>query len=62
MIILILLGLAILVFEVLMFVDVIQNKKLTDNERALWAIGMVLVHPIVAIVYYFIARSKLDRS
>jgi hypothetical protein len=51
----------ILVFEILMFVDVIKNPKLTDSERILWAIGMLLVHPFVALAYYFTAYSKRAR-
>lgn len=50
----------ILVFEVWMFVDVIRNPKLDQTARILWILGMVLVHPIVAIVYYFTAYSGRD--
>jgi hypothetical protein len=58
---LILLALLVLVFEIVMFIDVLQNKKLSSNDRWLWVIGMLLFHPFVAIVYYFMTRSsKLD--
>jgi len=49
-----------LVFEVWMFLDVLKNKKLTDTEKILWVLGMFLLHPIIAIVYFFVARSSLD--
>jgi hypothetical protein len=53
---------AILWFEVAMFLDVLKNKKLTDNEKILWVLGMFLLHPIIAIVYYFVARSSLNSN
>lgn len=53
----ILILLAILIFEVWMFVDAIRNPRLTDTERLLWCLGMLFIHPFVAIAYYFIART-----
>ena len=50
----------ILWFEVAMFLDVIRNKKLSENEKILWVLGMFLLHPIIAIVYYFVAHSRLN--
>jgi len=55
----ILLLIGILLFEILMFLDVIKNKKLSDTEKIIWAFGMLLFHPVVAIVYYFAAHSRL---
>ena len=49
-----LLVLGVLAFEIWMFVDAITNKRLSDSEKALWCIGMVFIHPIVAIVYFFV--------
>lgn len=46
--------LGVLAFEVWMFIDALTNKQLSDSEKALWCIGMVFVHPIVAIVYLFV--------
>ncbi len=54
-------AIAILVFEVVMFIDAIQNKRLTDSEKWLWCIGMVMIPPFVSFFYYFIARSALDK-
>ncbi|MFA5004333.1 MAG: hypothetical protein WC498_03605 [Candidatus Saccharimonadales bacterium] len=53
-----LLFLAILAFEVWMFVDAVRNPKLTDNEKLIWCLGMIFVHPVIAIVYYFIVYLK----
>jgi hypothetical protein len=50
----------ILWFEVVMFLDVLKNKKLSDNEKILWVLGMFLLHPIIAIVYYFTAHSRFN--
>jgi hypothetical protein len=53
-----LIGLAVLAFEVWMFVNAIQNRKISDEARILWLIGMVLVHPFIAIAYYFTDYQK----
>jgi hypothetical protein len=47
------LAIAVLVFEVVMFIDVIRNPAISDERKLLWAIGMFLFHPFVAIAYYF---------
>lgn len=47
----------VLAFEIWMFVDVIKSRGLSHEERAIWIIGMLLLHPFVAIVYYFMRRS-----
>lgn len=49
--------LLILVFEIWMLVDLIKNNNLTTETKLLWALGMLLLHPFVAIAYYFLARS-----
>jgi uncharacterized membrane protein (DUF485 family) len=50
--------LMVLAFEIWMLVDLIKNDKITIETKVLWVVGMLLVHPIVAIVYFFVARSK----
>ncbi|HET9098337.1 MAG TPA: hypothetical protein VFN51_01850 [Candidatus Saccharimonadales bacterium] len=45
--------LLIAVFEIWMLVDVITNKLITSERKVLWIIGMLLIHPFVAIIYYF---------
>ena len=52
------LGLAVLAFEIWMFVDLIQNTRLTTESKVLWAVGMFLFHPFIAIIYFFVARSS----
>lgn len=56
--ILILLAAVVLAFEVWMFVSALQNPRLNDSQRLIWCIGMVLVHPFVAIAYYFMEHTK----
>jgi hypothetical protein len=50
----------ILAFEIWMFVDAVRNPRLTDAERLLWCAGMLLIHPFVAIFYYFLKRTNLE--
>ena len=57
-VIIIILALIILAFEVWMFVNVFKNHQITDNARILWLIGMLLIHPFVAIAYYFTDYQK----
>ncbi len=54
----IIVALLIAVFEVWMIVDAAINKKLTDKAKAWWIIGMILIHPFVAIAYFFTDRRK----
>jgi uncharacterized membrane protein (DUF485 family) len=60
MILVYLIVLLILAFEIWMFVDLVRNPSIPSQTKWLWAIGMILLHPIVAIGYYFVARS--DRA
>ena len=50
--------LAILVFEVAMIISAIRNQHITGSTRALWIVGMLLIHPFVAIAYYFTDYKK----
>jgi hypothetical protein len=50
--------LALTVFEVMMFIDAYQNKNLSRDARLLWLAGMLLIHPLVAIAYYFLEYDK----
>lgn len=56
-IIVIILAIPILVFEIAMFVDLIKNKNLTQKQKYIWGASMILLHPFVAIYYYFTARK-----
>jgi len=50
--------LLILAFEIWMIINVLMNRAITPNARVLWLIGMLLIHPFVAIVYYFTDYKK----
>ncbi len=54
-------GIAILTFEVLMFINVIRNSHLSETEKVLWCLGMLFLPLIVAIFYYYLARSSLEK-
>lgn len=49
---------AIFAFEIAMLVHVIRNKNIADNVRILWIVGMLLIHPFVAVAYYFTDYNK----
>lgn len=49
----------ILGFEVWMFIDVINNSVISKDRRLLWLAGMILIHPFVAIVYYYTDRQTV---
>jgi hypothetical protein len=51
-VLLILLLLAIVIFEVWMFVSVINNKYISDLTKILWMVGMLVLHPFIAVAYY----------
>jgi len=61
LIILPIVGLLMLAFEIWMFVDVVQNPRLTPETKLLWALGILLIHPIGAIVYYFVGRPASSK-
>lgn len=52
-IVFIILAVIVFAFEVWMFVDAIKNPKISDTKKLVWCIGMLLIHPFVAVIYYF---------
>lgn len=52
--------LVVLAFEIAMFISMIRNKRLSQNEKALWIVGALLIHPFVAIAYYFVEYKKAE--
>jgi hypothetical protein len=59
-VILVIFLLVIFIFEIVMIVNAIQNKYITQNAKILWIIGMLLIHPFVAIAYYFTDYKKVS--
>jgi hypothetical protein len=55
---LLLVALVVFIFEIVMFIDAILNKNISDEARILWVIGMLLIHPFVAIAYFFTDHKK----
>ena len=43
----------ILLFEIWMFIDVIRNEQISSDRKLLWCLGMIFIHPFIAIIYYF---------
>jgi hypothetical protein len=58
LIVVLVIGVAIFVFEVKMFIHALRNHYLSDSSKLLWAIGMLFIHPFVAIAYYFTDYRK----
>ncbi len=56
--IIILAALLVFAFEVWMIVDAALNKKISDRAKAWWIIGMLIIHPFVAIAYFFTDYRK----
>jgi hypothetical protein len=56
--IILIIALLILAFEIWMIVDAAINKEITDKAKAWWIIGMLIIHPFVAIVYFFTDHRK----
>jgi hypothetical protein len=56
--IIIVVALFILAFEIWMIVDAAINKKLSDKAKAWWIVGMFIIHPFVAIAYFFTDHRK----
>jgi hypothetical protein len=55
-------ALLVLAFEVWMLIDAIKNKQLTTSQKVWWIIGMFLLHPFVAIVYYFMYKLRSNKK
>lgn len=48
----------IFVFELAMLISAIRNKHITTNTKVLWIVGMFILHPFVAIAYFFTDYKK----
>jgi hypothetical protein len=51
-------AIAILVFEIAMIVSAIRNRHISQTAKVWWVVGMFLIHPIVAIIYFFTDYQK----
>lgn len=49
----------IFIFEVWMLISAITNKAISGTSKGLWILGMLLLHPFVAIAYYFTDYKKV---
>ena len=56
-VVIMLIFIAILAFEIWLFIDTINNPTISTNQRIAWLLGMILFHPIIAIIYYFTVRK-----
>ncbi|MBS3148934.1 PLDc N-terminal domain-containing protein [Candidatus Woesearchaeota archaeon] len=51
-------GIALLVFWVMMIVDCAKRKNLSDNERVVWILVLVFLQALGALIYYFAVKKK----
>ena len=51
-------GIAVLVFWIWALVDAIKNPRLTDNERLIWIIVILLTSWLGALIYLIVGRKK----
>jgi hypothetical protein len=56
--IIIVIAILIFAFEIWMIVDAAINREITDKAKAWWIIGMLIIHPFVAIAYFFTDHRK----
>ena len=54
----IVIAILLLAFEIWMIVDAAINKKISDKAKAWWIVGMLIIHPFVAIAYFFTDHRK----
>ena len=52
----------VLAFEIWMFVDAIRNPNISNDRKLLWLVGMLLLHPFVAIIYFFTDHNHLKND
>jgi hypothetical protein len=50
--------LPLLFMEVYLFVHAMRNPQITTAARLVWGIGMLLIHPFIAIIYFFTDYQK----
>jgi uncharacterized RDD family membrane protein YckC len=51
-------ALALFAFWIWMLISAIQNRGLTDNEKIVWVLVVVLLHWLGALLYFFIGHPK----
>jgi hypothetical protein len=58
LLILLVIALLVFAFEIWMIIDAAINREITDKAKAWWIIGMLIIHPFVAIAYFFTDHRK----
>ena len=48
---------AAIVFWIWTLIDCLTNKRLTDTQKAIWAVVIILVGMIGSLIYFFAGRS-----
>jgi hypothetical protein len=53
-----LLGLAAFIFWIWMLIDCIQNNSIGSTEKIIWALVILFLHCLGALIYFFAGRNK----
>jgi hypothetical protein len=43
-----------------MLISAVRNQHITTSIKVLWIVGMFIIHPLVAIAYYFTDYKKMQ--
>ena len=58
MLVVAIIGIAVLAFWIWALIDAIKNPRLTDNERIIWIIVILLTSWLGALIYLIVGRKK----
>ena len=56
--VIVLFGLAVFAFWIWALIDAIKNPRLTDNERLIWILVIVLAQGLGALIYVLAGRKS----
>ena len=57
MLLMMLLGVAVMVFWIWTLIDCLTNKRLTETQKVVWTLVIVFVGWVGALIYFFAGRS-----
>ncbi|MGA3171353.1 MAG: PLDc N-terminal domain-containing protein [Chthoniobacteraceae bacterium] len=53
-----LLGFLVAIFWIWMLIDCIKNSSLSDTEKIIWVLVILILNGLGALIYFFVARKK----
>ncbi|MEI6058182.1 MAG: PLDc N-terminal domain-containing protein [archaeon] len=52
------LGILAFIFWIFMIVDVVQRKFKNESDKIVWALVVILLHIVGALIYYFVVKRE----